>query len=83
MTKKDLKKFSRMDLLEMTLELTRENEKLREELAAALAQLESRRIQIATAGSIAEAAVRLQGIFEAAQAAADQYLENVREACIP
>ena len=29
-------------------------------------------------GSIAEAALRLNGIFEAAQKAADQYLESVK-----
>lgn len=39
----------------------------------------SRRIELAEAGSIAEAALRLNGIFEAAQEAADQYLMNVRE----
>lgn len=38
----------------------------------------SREIELAEAGSIAEAALRLNGIFEAAQAAADQYLMNVR-----
>lgn len=30
------------------------------------------------AGSIAEAALRLNKVFEAAQQAADQYLENIR-----
>lgn len=78
MTKKKVKRLSRMDLLEMTLELTRENELLREQLAEAQFQLSSREIEIQSAGSIAEAALRLNGIFEAAQAAADQYLENVR-----
>ena len=32
---------------------------------------------IENSGSIAEAALKLSGIFEAAQAAADQYLENI------
>lgn len=39
---------------------------------------ESRRIDIEEAGSIAEAALRLSGIFEAAQDAADRYLENLQ-----
>ena len=38
----------------------------------------ARRIELQEAGSIAEAALRLNGIFEQAQKAADQYLENVR-----
>lgn len=38
----------------------------------------SKEIELNEAGSIAEAALRLNGIFEAAQQAADQYLMNVR-----
>ena len=40
-----------------------------------------RKIKLREAGSIAEAALRLNGIFEAAQAAADQYLENIERVC--
>lgn len=40
--------------------------------------LNSRRIELEDAGSIAEAALRLNGIFEVAQQAADHYLYNVR-----
>ena len=38
----------------------------------------SRLIELEEAGSIAEAALRLNGVFEAAQRAAEQYLINVR-----
>lgn len=38
----------------------------------------TRRIELQEAGSIAEAALRLNGIFEMAQKAADQYLENIK-----
>ncbi|MCM1025240.1 MAG: hypothetical protein NC432_02325 [Roseburia sp.] len=38
----------------------------------------SRRIRLQEAGSIAEAALRLNKIFDVAQEAADQYLENVK-----
>lgn len=38
----------------------------------------SREIELEEAGSIAEAALRLNGVFEAAQRAAEQYLVNVR-----
>lgn len=40
--------------------------------------LTSRRIELEDAGSIAEAALRLNGIFEVAQQAAEQYLYNIR-----
>lgn len=39
----------------------------------------SKEIELTEAGSIAEAALKLNGIFEAAQEAADQYLMNVRK----
>lgn len=39
---------------------------------------ESRRIDLEKAGSIADAALRLSGIFEAAQDAANRYLENLQ-----
>lgn len=40
----------------------------------------SRWIELEEAGSIAEAALRLNGVFEAAQRAAEQYLLNVKKA---
>ena len=39
---------------------------------------EKREMDMENVGSIAEAALRLNGVFEAAQAAAQQYLENIR-----
>ena len=42
------------------------------------AQRESRRIELERAGSIAKAALSLNGVFEAAQKAADQYLYSVK-----
>lgn len=78
MTGKELKKLNRADLLELLLEERRENERLRSQLARANDRLNDRSIQIETAGSIAEAALQLNNVFAAAQAAADQYLENIR-----
>ena len=78
MTDKELQKLSRIDLLELLLEKSKENEKLQEELEQVKAKLAEREIKIEKAGSIAEAALALNGVFEAAQAAADQYLENLR-----
>lgn len=42
---------------------------------------ESRIIELEEAGSIAEAALKLNGVFEAAQKAADQYIYNLKQRC--
>ncbi len=78
MTERELRKMSRTELLELLLNERRENEVLREKLKKALTALSDRQIALTEAGSIAEAALRINRVFEAAQAAADQYLENVR-----
>lgn len=79
MTNQELKKLKRMDLLELLIGQCEENEKLKQELANARKELENRRISLEEAGSIAEASLRLNSVFESAQKAADQYLENIRE----
>lgn len=73
-----LKKLSRQDLLEMLIAEEKRLEALEKELAEVKAELADRKIKINNSGSIAEAALKLNGLFEAAQAAADQYLENVK-----
>lgn len=78
MTKKELKRMSRLELLELLLEINQENERLRAQNAQLTQQWNSRQIKLKQAGSIAEAALALNQVFEAAQAAADQYLESVR-----
>ena len=78
MTEKELRRLSRMDLLEMLLEQSREVERLQKELETVNNQLSDRRIMEQEAGSIAEASLKLNKVFEAAQQAADQYLENIR-----
>ena len=78
MTEKELKRLSRRDLLEILLALRRENDQLRLQLTQANQRLESRRLEIEASGSIAEAALRLSGIFEVAQAACDRYADHVR-----
>lgn len=42
------------------------------------AERTKREIELEEAGSIAEAALKLNGVFEMAQKAADQYLYNIR-----
>lgn len=74
-----LKKLSRQDLLEMLIAEEKRIEALEKELEEVKAELKDRNIKIENSGSIAEAALKLNGIFEAAQAAADLYLENVKQ----
>lgn len=78
-TQKDLRKLTRQELLELLLEQGKELEKLRGELKDAKDELADRSIRIHETGSIAEAAMELSGIFEAAQKAADLYLDNIRQ----
>lgn len=78
MTTKELKKLSRTELLEMLLMQTKRVEELEAQLVEVKKQLEDKNIKIAKSGSVAEAALQLNGVFEAAQNAADQYLENIR-----
>lgn len=78
MTDKELRRLSRAELLEMLLAQTEENERLQAELDDAKRALEDRRIEASRAGSLAEAALKLNGVFEAADKAARQYVENVQ-----
>lgn len=79
MTDKELRKLKRAELLEMLIEQGKVMEELREQLEIANKKLTDRRIMIDQSGSIAEASLQLNGVFEAAQAAAQQYLENVEK----
>ena len=77
-TDKDLKRLRRDELLEILIAQSKKMDQMQAELDAARAALDSREILLREAGSIAEAALRINGVFEAAQAAAQQYLENIR-----
>lgn len=77
MTKKELKKLSRAELLELLLVQTREVERLREELEETKRLLEDKRIRVEKAGNLADAVLQVNEVVNAAQKAADQYLENI------
>lgn len=72
-----LKKLNRNELLQLLLERTRENEELREEIAELRKELDDRILKIGKAGNLANAMINVNGVLEAAQKAADQYLENI------
>ena len=77
MTNKDAKKLKRVELLELLIEQTEENERLAAQNAQLQQKLAQRVIDLEQAGSIAEAAVKLSGVFTQAQDAADRYLESI------
>lgn len=78
MTDKELRRMSRRELLEMLVALKQENTKLRQELEQAQTELNNRYIAIKQSGTMAEAALRLNKVFEAADRAARQYLQNIK-----
>lgn len=78
MTDKELKKLSRVDLLEMLVSQSKEIERLQALLDEANVKLDNRVIAISEAGSIANASLQLSGVFTAAEEAASQYLENIK-----
>jgi hypothetical protein len=77
MTDQELKRLSRAELLELLIAQSKEVQQLKERLEQAEAKLVSRDIILSEAGSIAEASLQLNGVFAAAQAASQQYLENI------
>ena len=79
MTEKDLKKLNRYQLLEMLIIQTQRANELEKQLEEVQAKLDSRNVQMQDIGSIAEASLQLSGIFEAAQNAAELYLNGVKE----
>lgn len=78
MTDKELRRLSRRELLQMLLEQTSEVERLQAELDKTRAELNDRAIMLESCGNIAEASLKINRVFEAAQQAAEQYLANVR-----
>jgi hypothetical protein len=83
MTENELKTMSRKQLLELLLLQTQRADRLEAELKEANRRIRDKKLIENEAGSIAEASLKLNGIFEAAQAAASQYVENVRRLNLP
>lgn len=78
MTDKELKKLSRAELLEMLIAQSKKLSRVEEELAKAKEELEKREIALSDSGTLAEAALKLNGIFEDADRAAKQYLDTLK-----
>ncbi len=78
MAHKELRRMNRTELIEIIYALQQNEDLLRQENESLRRQLEDRQIRMEKAGSIAEAALSLQHLFETAQAAADQYLLSIK-----
>lgn len=85
-TSKEVQKLKRGELLSIMLEQSKENDSLKlqiEEKNSLINQykrrLSARKIEIDKAGTIAEASFHLNGVFEAAEKASQQYLDNLQD----
>lgn len=77
MNERELHRLGKGDLIEIIYQLKKNEIRLTKELEEANRQLEQRELKFSDAGSIADAAVRISGVLEAAQQAADEYLSSV------
>lgn len=78
MNSKHLRSLSKLDLLEIMHQQELEIERLSAEKEEAERVLDERSLSASQAGSLAEASLMVSGILQAAQDAADIYLENIR-----
>ena len=79
MQSNNLHKLGKTDLLEIIYEQEKRIQKLQEENKELEKKLKDKSIKIKDSGSIAEATLKLNEIFENAQKAADEYLRSVKE----
>ena len=81
MAGKELRHMNRGELIDVIYALKKQQEALAAENEELRQQLSKRELKLQKAGSIAEAAMSLNQVFEAAQQAADQYLQSVYANC--
>ncbi len=80
MADKELRRMNRTELIEIIYALQQNENNLRTENEELKEQLDDKAIRIEQAGSIAEAALSLNHIFEDAQRAAEQYSLSLQDA---
>ena len=78
MADRELRQMHRAELIEIIYALKQSEDQLKAQSAALTAQLQDRQLRLEKAGSIAQAALELNNVFAAAQAAADDYLHSVQ-----
>ena len=73
MADRELRRMHRAELIEIIYALKQSEDQLKAQNAALTAQLQDRQLRLESAGSIAQAALELNNVFAAAQAAADDH----------
>ena len=77
MVNKELRKLNRRELIDVIYQMKKNEQQMQEKIAALEAALEEKRLRISQAGSVAEAAVAVSNLLNAAQATADLYLQEI------
>lgn len=78
MTDKEFKKLSRSQLIDIIYQFQLKQEELVAENEQLKKELEDKRLRMAQAGNIAEAALAVNNVMQHAQDAAQQYLDEIR-----
>ncbi len=79
MADKELRHMSRSELIEIIYAMQQQENSLRQEIEELNSKLDDKMIRMDQSGSIAEASLSLNYVFEDAQAAADEYLQSIAE----
>ena len=77
MTDKEFKRLSRSQLIEIIYQLQLKQEELTADNEKLLKELEDRRLRISKAGNVAEAALEVHNVMQAAQDAVEHYKEEM------
>jgi cell division septum initiation protein DivIVA len=78
MTDKEFKRLSRSQLIDIIYQLQLKQEELTAENEKLSKALDDKRLRVSKAGNIAEAALEIHNVMQAAQDAAAHYLEEIR-----
>lgn len=71
--------LSKNEMMMVMHDQEQEIEKLKSQVEELQAKLDGYEIKVSESGSLAEAAAKVSGLFEAAQLTADTYLENMKK----
>ena len=78
MTDKELSKLRRDDLLQILINQQKQIDELNAQLLQSKEALANRDIAIQESGTLAEAALKLNGVFDTAQRAAEEYVKQMQ-----
>ena len=82
MTDKEFKRLKRSDLIYIIYEYQKKQEELLKENEELREKLKEKELKVSDAGSLSELAAKLNGLFEAAQQTADDYISGIKNNAI-